>query len=1636
MARRAVKGDGAESALGQAALEFQASERAAFASFVEAFSRRISFDDTGLYAPDALVRVCADLWALGRDRKAGTSAVAVRPLPGEGGESGATSVQIVTDDMHFIVDSVLGEITESGLSIRRVLHTIVDVTRGRAGRRTACAPADTTTPVKRDAVRESVIHVELPPLAGEQVYGELEAALAGVLGEVRVVVADWQAMAGRLDDCIRDLPKSVSAEAREDLPEIVEFLKWLRDDNFTLLGVRDYQVRGETEIEDLEPVDGSGLGILRDPSVRVLRRGKELVVMTPEVRAFLKEPAPIILTKANVRSRVHRRVHMDYLGVKIFTKKGTLAGERRFIGLFTSAAYTRATREIPLLRRKVARAVAAAGFPANGYDEHAFRNIAETFPRDELFQISDEEFLATGLGILKLSKRPHTKLFVRYDKFDRFVSVLLFVPRERYDSDLSRRVEDLLCASFDGQIAAVYPQFGDTPLARVHYIVRHLDGPTPRPDLALLERRIEAMTRNWRDMLEEALNASGLGIGLMSVFGQAFSAAYREAFTPEEAIEDIRMIEPLVMHGEGPTVAIRTYRHKDDDPSVVRVKLYHRDTAMVLSDALPVFENMGLTVLGEAPYPVTAAVDVGQARRHPVTVFVHELDMHTTSGAAVDATAVRAVFEAGFLAVWRGEAENDAFNRLILLAGLAPHDVTLLRALARYLRQTGIAFSFNYIGSGLGNHPKIARLIVDYFYARFEPRDGETDETRAERETAAVKRIEEALEGVSALDEDRIVRRMTNVVQSALRTNFFQRDAGGERKPYLSIKIRSREVDELPLPRPYAEIWVYSPRVEGVHLRFGKVARGGLRWSDRREDFRTEVLGLVKAQQVKNAVIVPVGAKGGFFPKQLPEGGTREEIQAEAIASYKTFISGLLDLTDNYVPSGIEHPRAVMRHDEDDPYLVVAADKGTATFSDIANSVAISYGFWLGDAFASGGSAGYDHKKMGITARGAWEAVKRHFRETGRDIQTAPFTAVGVGDMSGDVFGNGMLLSRETRLVAAFDHRDIFIDPDPDPKASFEERRRLFALARSSWADYNTTHISKGGGVFSRKLKSIPLSPEIRAALGIEAERLAPSELMRAILKAPVDLLWFGGIGTYVKARHEAHADVGDRANDAVRINAHEIRAKVVGEGANLGVTQDGRIAYARLGGRINTDAIDNSAGVDSSDHEVNLKILLNAAVAEGRLGEEARNALLASMTDDVAALVLKNNYEQTLALSLAEATASQDLDAHGRFMRLLERDGRLDRAVEHLPDEEGLRELADLGEGLTRPELAVLLAYAKTWVFDHILASDVPDEEVLKRDLVAYFPPRLAEPYGADIARHRLRREIVATEIANDLVNMGGMTFVNRASETASVSVPTIARGYVAAREAFALAALHREINQLDIQISAEAQTELHLEVRNFLRRQTLWFVRHAPDGLDLGRTIAQYRPGLAELARTIDAHVAGTDGERLHRRYAAFIEAGVPDATARAVVNLRPLASACDIVDLAQGQGLGLEPTTQVYFALGAVLGLDRLRAATEGLKGAEHWERLANRRILEELYRLQRGLAGAAISQGLAAGGAELGAEGMIAQWAKVHEANLKRTIALVTEMEASGAMSTAKLTLAVTQYRDLLQGQAAPARAAAG
>ncbi|MFZ2871044.1 NAD-glutamate dehydrogenase [Zavarzinia sp.] len=1553
------------------------------AEVVARYFEHLGTEDLLARSPEALFGAALGHWRFAAERGKGGNRVRVfNPrLDAHGWYSPHTVVETVTDDMPFLVDSITAALAREGRGVHLIAHPILTVTRDEGGKRLAlCAPESP------GAIAESLIHIEID----EDGDADSRAALAGrldhILSDVRAAVEDWRAMLTLLEETAEALAAAPGTDDRK--PEQVAFLRWMRDENFVLLGARDYVLR------DGELVQAAGLGLLRDAGIHAMGRDGDA-----GVHHLRDSDTALIVTKSNLESTVHRRGIMDFVGVKRFDAEGKPVGERRFYGLFASTAYQLRPRDIPLLRDKVARVLTRAGFAPNSHDGKALLNTLETYPRDELFQIDEAELAQIALGILRLEERPHTGLFLRVDAFSRWISALVYLPRDQFDTALRQCVEVILCRAAGGEVISRTSLVGHTALARVHLIVRATADGLAALDPAALQAEIALAARGWTDRLREALIAAegeDKGLKLARRWLSAFPASYRESHTPDAALAEIAKAEPLVAAGVVGAVTQALYRRLEDEESSLRFKLYRLGQPLPLSDCLPLIEHMGLKVMEEVPHALHCA--------DGPMVWLHDFRLIDPQGRRLALDTLGPLIEEAFALLWSGHMEDDRFNRLVVLAAMPARDVMVLRAIAKYLRQIGVAYSQDYMEETLARWPGIARDLVGLFHLRHDPAcEGDRPLACA----AARATILVALDAVESLDEDRILRRFLNIVDASLRTNLYQRGDDGGHRPCLAIKLDSPKVEGLPLPRPLVEIWVFSPRVEGVHLRGGKVARGGIRWSDRREDFRTEILGLVKAQMVKNAVIVPTGSKGGFYPKHMPVGATRDAQQAEAIECYRIFIGGLLDLTDNIRGGVVVAPARTIRYDRDDPYLVVAADKGTATFSDIANEIAESRGFWLGDAFASGGSAGYDHKAMGITARGGWEAVKRHFREMGHDTQSQDFTVAGVGDMSGDVFGNGMILSEKIRLVAAFDHRHIFLDPDPDCAASFAERRRLFALARSSWDDFDREAISAGGGVFPRTLKAVPLSPQVRARLGIEAESLTPAELIQAILRAPVDLLWFGGIGTYVKAAAESQADAGDKANDAVRVDAGTIRARVVGEGANLGCTQRGRIEYALAGGRINTDAIDNSAGVDCSDHEVNIKILLNGVMAEGDLTRKQRDALLREMTDEVGSLVLADNYLQTQAISMVEARGHHALENQMRLMRMLEADGRLNRKVEFLPPDSVLAERFRARKGLTRPEISVLLAYAKMRLQDSLLEGDAPEDDFLDDELAAYFPTPIQQRYPAEIARHRLRREIVATRLANAIVNWAGPTFVSRIEEATGFDTGTIARAYVTARAIFGLQALAEAIDALDGQVPAASQTRMLLATGDVTRQATMWLLHNEVQPMAIRVAIGRYRPGVAQLADTLPSLLPERAAMRLASARDGLTGLGVSADLAGAIAALPFLAGALDIVAATDGGDVGL--LGRAYFRLGDEIGLDALREAAAAIEPGDHWDRLALTSLVDDLYSQQRLLAAAATRS-----------PGGLEGWLTANAVGIARTRHLVAELTEGGA-SLSKLTFAGRHLR---------------
>jgi glutamate dehydrogenase len=1544
-----------------------------------------------------VARALADFWRFGESAK-DLSEPAIRLVRAEGGETPSDLLEIVQPDRPFLVDSIMGEVAEAGFSVRAMFHPVSE-----------CA-----------GVRRSMIQIWLAPV-GEDREAALVDGVREALSDVGLAVQDFQPMRALMRRTISELRDAKTPVSTEEKAEDLDFLDWLESDHFVFLGARVYEYPrtpdgGYAAEEPLYQPEGS-LGVLRDQGRTVLRRGSEPAILSAQVRSHIDIGDPIVVAKSNLRSRVHRRGYMDYIGVRRYGADGKASGEVRFVGLFTAEAYETPAHEVPLVRRKVQHVLTQAGKDPDSHNGKRLRNVLETWPRDELFQSNEDELLATALGVLHLYDRPRVKLFARRDPFDRFISVLMFVPRDRYDSGVRARAGQILAQAFRGRVSAYYPSFSDAPLARVHYILGVTPGDHAEPDMAAVEAAIAETARTWDDRFEAIVREGSTGrvAHLLARYAGAFPPGYRDQYDADEALADIQVIDDLV---EGEAVRVRAFRRTGDDAVTLRFKLYRPGAAAPLADVLPILEHMGLKALIEDGFKVSP---------DGKPVWVHEFVLRDEAGEHLVFNDVKQAFEAAFVAIWTGRAESDGFNRLVLELGIGWREAALIRALARYRQQSGLDPSQGVQEQALSDHPGVARLILDLFQTKFDPAVRADLSTRQTQAKAVEGKIVEALQAVESLDSDRVLRRLAALVGAIQRTNFYQPDADGGPKPYISFKIASRELEDLPAPKPYREIYVSAPHVEGVHLRFGPVARGGLRWSDRRDDFRTEVLGLVKAQQVKNAVIVPVGSKGGFYPKHLPRGGDRDAIQAEAIRAYKTFLSGLLDLTDNIdADNQVVPPVSVVVHDGQDPYLVVAADKGTATFSDIANGVAEDYGFWLGDAFASGGSVGYDHKVMGITARGAWEAVKRHFRELGKDIQTQPFTVVGVGDMSGDVFGNGMLLSKQTKLLAAFDHRHIFLDPNPDVAVSWEERDRMFKLPRSSWEDYDKSKISAGGGVFARGLKSIPLSKEVRELFEIKAEAVSPAELMTAILKSKAELLYLGGIGTYVKAKGETNADAGDKANDAIRINGSDLRVKVVGEGANLGLTQAGRIEFAQAGGHINTDAIDNSAGVDSSDHEVNIKILTGILERGGELTRESRNTLLASMTEDVGHHVLEHNFDQTLALTLLESDAASEVDAQIRYMVDLEQRGRLDRKVEGLPTNTTLLERKAANKGLARPELAVLLAYGKLDLFDEIVASQAPDDPWFEATLRGYFPKAL-DKYADAMQKHRLKREIIATVVGNQMVNMCGPTFPSRLKAAAGADIKAVVVGFTAAREILGVDALWDQVNALNNKASADGQTALYKALAYALRSLSFWLARRAHrDKSSVQQLVEAYGPSVQALKSMAPAILSPFEQKTVAKRVKTYVADGAPEALAQAVAALQPLTTAADLVDLGNASSWSVENVARLYHQVGAAFGFDRLRGAAGSFVGGDSFERLAVRRLIEDMLTEQTSITEAVLkfAANAQAGEDEAAAKSAIASWAALRGDRpkvVKRTIEDIEQ--AGGGWTFAKLTIANAALREL-------------
>lgn len=1488
-------------------------------------------------------------WQFLQKRSADETPVSVfnPDLESDGWQSTHSVVFILHPNIPFLIDSLRMAINQREIGTHSIQHSILRVERDDNGK---LKKLHTTKKASKDASYEAFIVLEIDRHSAPEDLRDLEQTLQKVLHEVRIAVGDFPIVKEKVSEIVKELDATTAGISEEGKDEARAFLTWLVDDHFTFLGYDEYDFAKDKQGMVVRRVENSELGILRVNNERPDRvRLNELPQRTRH--EMTRSDDIFIFAKSAQRSRVHRPAYPDYIAVKKFNSKGEVVGERRFLGLYTARVYNERPDEIPLLRRKFQSVMKRSGFLTDDYAGKELEQILTLYPRDELFQIETDELLRVAKNILYIQERRRIELFMREDVYGQFVTCLAFFPRDIYNTELRLKVEQVLLDRLEAEDIEFVTHFSESVLARVQFTIRVPQVENRQLPLAEIRDKVIELAQSWRDGLYEALSEAygeEQGNELYRVWAGGFPASYTDMFSPRRAAIDL---EHITASARDDDLAMSFYRALEEDENTLHFKLFYPDEPLPLSDVMPIFDNLGFRVIGEHPFEV---ID-----RTGKTVWIHDFTLQSHTGNVVDIHRIRPIFEELFRRVWHGEAENDAFNRLLLSSYMSWREIALLRTYARYMRQIRFSNSQTFISNTLVNHVNLTRILLEYFEVRFNP---ERFKSKGKSEAAQQKleiEFNAGLDEVENLSEDRVLRLYLELMQATLRTNYYQPDGEGRPKPYISVKFDPSQIPDMPLPLPMFEIFVYSPRVEGVHLRGGKVARGGLRWSDRFEDYRTEILGLVKAQQVKNAVIVPVGAKGGFVAKRLPDPSDREAFQAEGIAAYKTFIRGLLDITDNLVDSGIQPPERVIRHDEDDHYLVVAADKGTATFSDIANGLAAEYGFWMGDAFASGGSNGYDHKKMGITARGAWVSVERHFREMGINPAVDEFTAIGIGDMGGDVFGNGLLCSEKTRLVAAFNHIHIFIDPTPDAERSYKERKRLFELPRSAWTDYDSKLISKGGGVFSRNAKSIPVSPEMKKLLGIKADRVPPNMLISHILKAEVDLLWIGGIGTYVKGSGESHSDVGDKANDGLRINGAELRCKVVGEGGNLGFTQMGRIEYALKGGRLNTDFIDNSGGVDCSDHEVNMKILLNRAVAMGDLTGKQRNIMLEEMTDDVASLVLKNNYRQTQAISIASEDAATRLEEYRRLMNTFESEGKLNRALEFLPDDETLSERKLAKKGLTRPELSVLISYVKGDLKQVLIDSNLPDNPLLAGEMYKVFPRDLTKRFSKELGEHQLRREIIATQIANDMVNHMGITFVERLNQSTGADAASIALAWTIARDVFRIDSWWDKIEALDFHVSADLQMELMQDLMRLMRRAVRWLLRNRRAELNIQSHMERFADSVWAITSGLPEYLGDQARANWEKRNDQLMAAGLPKELASVLAGTGYLYSSLGIIEAQEATGMPLKTVANLYYDLGDRLDLTWFANAIAALTPSSHWQALARESFREDLDWQQRAL-----------------------------------------------------------------------------
>ncbi|RYY03027.1 MAG: NAD-glutamate dehydrogenase [Gammaproteobacteria bacterium] len=1519
-----------------------------------------------------------------------------------------TLLVVQQTDMPFLVDSIRIELNRRNIAIHAVKSTVLYVVRDNKHQLIDILDAsDVQTPSQKEAF----VYLEINLLTRKEELDDITESIQSVLAELTIVVRDFKPMLEAVAAAEENLSHAEKSVTVANVGESREFLAWLQNNNFTFLGYSEYEFGENNGKKFLQEKVDKRLGLFAHKGGEANYSDAE--DLNSGMARFHLAPQVLTFSKSSVRSRIHRQAYSDYVVVKQFNDKGDVIGEARFLGLYTSSVYIVSPSTIPLIRHKVSKVFERTGLNPYSHDGKSLQQILDTFPRDELFLSNSSELFEMSTAIARINERYMVRLFMRRDPFGKFVSCLVYVPRDVFTTQMRLKFQAIIGQAINSTESEFNTYFSDSILARVHLVFK-LDQNLPLDyDQEKLERQIREITRSWEDHLQASLvesHGEEKAMRLLQEYRDAFSSSYKEYFESRTAVHDIASVGELKTSDD---IAMSFYQPVGAETNIVRFKIFRKTQTIELSDAIPVLENLGLRVLSENPYAIHTKTEG--------VIWLHDFKLSYNLPGVIDVLAVKDIFQEAFSAIWHKHTVNDSFNKLVLSAELNWREVFVLRAYAGYMHQTLFPFTEHYIANALVNQREIARSLIDLFKTKFDPDSPLSIEERAAKVNEQSQLIVSSLNAVSNLNEDRILRRFLALIDGSLRTNYYQALPDGSAKDYLSIKLSPRSIPEIPEPRPLYEIFVYSLRVEGVHLRGGKVARGGLRWSDRLQDYRTEVLGLVKAQQVKNAVIVPNGAKGGFVCKQPPQTGGREAIQQEGIACYKIFIRGLLDLTDNLVEGKLVSPKNVLRYDEDDPYLVVAADKGTATFSDIANSISAEYKHWLGDAFASGGSQGYDHKGMGITARGAWISVMRHFREKNINIQEEDFTVVGIGDMAGDVFGNGMLLSPHICLVATFNHMHIFIDPTPDAAKSFVERQRLFTTPKTNWADYDKSLISNGGGVFNRDAKTIAITPEMKTAFAIHEDNLTPTELINRLLKAPVDLIWNGGIGTYVKASTETNAEVGDKANDSLRVNGDELRCKVFGEGGNLGVTQRGRIEYSLNGGACNTDFIDNAGGVDCSDHEVNIKILLNEVISNGDLTDKQRNQLLAKMTDNVAELVLKNNYRQTLAISIAETEALARGAEYRRFMTALESQKRLSRKLEFLPSDDILLERQSHSFGLTRPELAILISYAKAVLKEDLAADNIAENTYVAKAIEGAFPEKIAKDFREPLYNHRLKREIVATQIANDMVNNMGISFAQRLSEATGASVGNVAKAYIAARDVYQMEKFILDLSALDYKVPAQIQNELMISMMRRVRRATRWFLRNRRSNIDPAAEIEFFAPAVSFVSEKLPSLLSGTQLEELQAQRQRLQEAGLPQEFIAHASSSSYLYSGLSIAEAARRSERSMEEIAALYFRLSDYLSLSWFANQIAQIKVDTFWQAMARESYMDDLESQLRSLTVSLVKST----GKKIDIPELIEKWSKQQSSLIGRWKLMVNELQAASGTDFAVFSVALRELLDLAQ-----------